>query len=705
MTLSVHTFETNPTAADQVFAFSEELGEGRKMFFIARFHPDTHAASQIADEIFGAVYEACNRSQMSEMYDQFEDGLKGANAVAQKHKPHFPMVPEMVVALFDFNQLYLTQSGEAESYLIRNGNISQISEAAEPSQDLFVNILSGQVSIGDIVLLSTHRLLRSLTTQQLSDIFLRQSFDEAVKIFRHDLSLASEVPTIVSAIGVGVQTQAQKSGWFAAPWKKKDTGVSQLVPATSSNTAPPAANPPSADLPPAMAPPSPATSTSDYQSPPAPAPRTAAPAPAARPSAVNALGQRAGATLGAVGGAAGSVAGRALSGAKGALSKVGGTVGGAVGPQLAQVKKAPKELLYGIGGILLTLVVVLAGRAVLNYESEDEKVLKEQISIAQEAVNAAKKQQQMGEQAEASLRLGQAQEAVQKVLSSRANEDYRTQAQTILTQIQEQQQIVENAEKAEPIISSDLGLKVNDLDALGMLELNNSLYVYDTSSVHKTIRDIVEKGPTIAPNETIVTGLTDVKNDKLIFLTDSPRLIEYKNGVNTPMQTSDETWRNGVDIGLYGSFVYVLDPVENQIWKYRRQRDNYSSASAYNLESAADLSRAVSLAIDGSIYVLSDDGSITKLYQGNEVPFEFKDLPSTPMEGRNLQMYTDYNVNFIYVLDPDNSRLLVFTKGEKFATYKKQIFYNLDDVRDFVIDTDAQKAFVTTKDKIYEFPL
>ena len=68
---------------------------------------------------------------------------------------------------------------------------------------MFLNILSGQVAINDTILLCTSRILRFLTTNQLSDIFSRQSFDESVSLFRHELTVAAEEDILVTAIGIG----------------------------------------------------------------------------------------------------------------------------------------------------------------------------------------------------------------------------------------------------------------------------------------------------------------------------------------------------------------------------------------------------------------------------------------------------------------------------------------------------------------------
>ena len=254
-----------------------------------------------------------------------------------------------------------------------------------------------------------------------------------------------------------------------------------------------------------------------------------------------------------------------------------------------------------------------------------------------------------------------------------------------------------------PTLVTDLSVKNDNLEAQKLLDLRGNLYVNDDKKVYKTIRNIVEKGVPLSEKETVVAAAARADQNTLLYLTASPRLIEYREGVITSMSTADDTWKQGIDIQTYGRYAYVLDPVENQIWKYERRRSNYSAAAAYN--NGADLSRSISFSIDGAIYILSDDGQIKKLFRGTQVDYDFRDLPSREFMGKNLKLYTSANLEFLYILDPDNQRVLVFVKGDRYATYKKQIMYDLPDARDFIVDDSGQKVHLLTKDKIYTFSL
>jgi len=669
MSFSVHTFETHPEKSDGLaFAYHENIGEGQDVFFRGKFPEGTIDATAVAESIFGAIVDSLKIIRKGDSYDRFEDALKSANLEFKKNIAKIPAMPDIVVAYFDFNNLYLSQSGKAEAYLLRNGSISQISEVPDSDNELFLNILSGQVAVDDIILISNNRLLHSITTTQLIDIFSRD-FKEAVANLRHELQMKSEEDLIVTVIGVG---------------KKEDLGAAGFLSRMVSKMSSPkildkvhAPKPVEIEDEPELAEEKFVESNEDIAE--KDTPQLLDDENFAESS--EKLSEKM------------EIPKINLD----SFKKLGGKF-----PELAKKLPPKKSLMKIAGAILGLLILFIGGKYILGYESEDTKILRENLAIARESIQQADVFLTQGDRKSASDLLEKAQTSLQKVLNSKSS--FRSDAQFMLADIQEKQLQVENAHKVQAQVLSDLATKNDNITATGLLKLRENLFAYDSHYVYKTIRNIVEKGVSISDKESIVAAAVREPQNTLVLLTDIPRIIEYKNGVISPMSTQDETWKHGLDVETYGSrFVYILDPVENQIWKYERRKNNYSGAIAYN--QGADLSRAISFTIDGAVYILSDDGTIQKLFRGEKQSFAFRELPSVPMNGKNLKIYTSPDLDYLYILDPQNERVLIFTKGEKFATYKKQVLYGVPDVVDFVVDDSGQKVNVITKDKIYEFSL
>lgn len=659
MSFSVHTFETNPKG-NLGFAFHHHLAEGQDLYFLAKFAPEVSNTEVLAESIFGAVVDYFDESKTKDAYPRFEEGLKMANNAAEKAAQDLGEKADILIVFFDFHHLYLSQAGNSEAYLMRNATVSQISEFPEKGDSLFLNILSGQVAIEDIIILSSHRVLRTMTSNQLVDTFNRPNFGEAVSVFRHELSGKSEEDILITVIGVGKKDSISAAGFLSKVIAKKDELLNRDEEPLKIKTPPVRTLAPEPSNEMAEAREEAKTLGEDYQEKP--------PVPSRIPSSL--------------------------------MDKI---------PQMPKVNiknlfkgvRIPKNALIIMGSVALLFLVILIVKSI-NLESEEEGVIREKLSIARENLQQADAFLLEGDKDKAKKNLSIAEKAAQYILKSKSQYS-RSDAQFILADIQKKQLRVENAHTTAPKLVADLGVKNDNLESIGVLELRGNLYVHDSKKVHKTIRNVVEKGLTVSEKSTLLAATTRKDQNLLLFLTNDPQIIEYKDGILTPMRTNDENWKKGIDIKTYGRFMYVLDPSENQIWKYERKRANYSGAIAYN--DGTDLSRSVSFAIDGAIYIIADDGSLQKIFRSQKQNYEFRELPSVPMEGKNLKIYTTPDQDYLYVLDPDNERLLIFAKGDKFATYKKQIIFDIPNVRDFIVNDAGQKVNILTSDKIYEFAL
>ena len=695
MAFSVHTFETKPNDANLGFSFHERISEGRELFFLCKFPEDSKDPQSIAEAIFGVALHVFETSKIKDSYDRFEEALKAANMEARKFAAHIPGDLDVVMAFFDFNNLYLSQSGEAEVYLLRDGNISQISETPEDGADLFLNILNGQVAVEDSIILTTHRILRFVTTNKLVDLFSRTAFSEGVALLRQELSTATDEDFLVTVIGIGKNEEIASAGFLSRilPGKQneKQNNVQNVSDKNIDDTNDPDLSPPEIEISTPLAvnknvateivleaETTDAEKENDYE----------ILDDEKKPSALS-LEQEP------------DLSQELPSEHSYNSSRFSNFFSRFSLPSIF-ADKYSKNLVMSAGFVFVVLAFWVGVKIISNYESEEEMAMRGQLSIAKEALQQADTFLLQGDRGQAGEFLRKSQVVAQDILKS-DSKSFRSDAQFLLAAVEEKQLQVENARKITPNILADLSMKNQSVEALGILELKGSLFAFDSKKIYKTIRNIVEKGLTVSEKESIVTASAREDQGTITMLSSTPRIIEYRDGVISPMNTADETWKNGIDIATYGKYVYFLDPVENQIWKYERLRDKYRGAIAYN--KGSDLSRAVSMTIDGSIYILSDDGTIQKLFRGEKEKYSFRDLPSLPFQGADLKIFTRQELDFIYILDSKNSRVLVFVKGDQFATYKKQVIFDVPDAIDFTVDEAGQRVNIVTKDKIYEFSL
>ena len=650
MSFSVHTFEINPKEGQKLgFSFHEEVSEGQTIYFVAKLTEDEPNPQLCAESIFGVIVDSFKKSKISNAYDRFEEALKNANSESKK----FNLTnAEILVAFFDFQNLYLSVTNDSEAYLIRGSNVSQITETTDSTENLFLNILSGQVSVDDTIILSTSRILRVLTSNQISNIFVRQNFEESVSIFKHELTTHCEENLLISIVGIGKKQVSASAGFLSKMVNKISTAKPK------SSVVEPEENISKTETIPEK------KTTNDLES---------------EKDLDNNLE---------------NPATRSSSPIENIKNKIS---------FLQNINfKNQKNIVVVAGAIFAILCVTILIKIIINFESQENQELREKLESAREALYQADTLLLEGERIKSGEFITKAEKLAQEIFNSKSRK-FRSNAAYLLNDIEEKKLQIENARKISPKLIADLSIKNENLESMGLINLHGNLFIYDLKNIYKTVRNIVEKGLPILEKGNILAGSTREDQNTLLFLSDTPQIIEYKEGIITPMNTEDETWKKGIDIKTYGRYTYVLAPVENQIWKYERKRAKYSAAIPYN--KGADLSRAVSFCIDGAIYILSDDGSLQKIFRGESQDYAFRNNPSVPFTGKNLKLYTSRELDFLYVLDPENSRVLIFEKGDRFATYKKQIIFDTEQVRDFKIDKSGQKINILTKDKIFEFSL
>ena len=123
-----------------------------------------------------------------------EQALKEVNIIVnnlkEKRKKSFGKI-NAILAVFSGQELHLTQAGDAEAYLIRNNKFSMISEGlGSKSNDLFVNIATGELMSDDKLIFASGRLLRLATHSQIVQLF-SDGVAEAVEAIR-ELTMGDE---------------------------------------------------------------------------------------------------------------------------------------------------------------------------------------------------------------------------------------------------------------------------------------------------------------------------------------------------------------------------------------------------------------------------------------------------------------------------------------------------------------------------------
>lgn len=167
---------------------------------------------------------------------------------------------------------------------------------------------------------------------------------------------------------------------------------------------------------------------------------------------------------------------------------------------------------------------------------------------------------------------------------------------------------------------------------------------------------------------------------------DSKKIIDLANGNDY----------SGIDTFLGN--LYLLNIKDKNIEKY--PPTGYKK-SAYFQDGTSIPGSPISMSIDGSVWILQNDGKIKKYTKGREEPFEIKKL-SKPISS-NAILYTDSDFNNIYILDKTYQAIIVINKN---GEYQNQYgLKNLENIVAFAVDEKAGKIYAASASIIYSFGL
>ena len=110
---------------------------------------------------------------------------------------------------------------------------------------------------------------------------------------------------------------------------------------------------------------------------------------------------------------------------------------------------------------------------------------------------------------------------------------------------------------------------------------------------------------------------------------------------------------------------------------------------------------AVSMAIDGNIWILTRENKIQRYFGGN---YQEVLRPSLfPFLKQAVSMHTTTNLPYLYLLDPSERRLVLLSKfGDVIAQYTSSAFDNL---LAFAISQDGSTAYLLNGNKVYQLTL
>jgi hypothetical protein len=190
------------------------------------------------------------------------------------------------------------------------------------------------------------------------------------------------------------------------------------------------------------------------------------------------------------------------------------------------------------------------------------------------------------------------------------------------------------------------------------------------------------------------------QDDQALFLSAKGGIIIDDKNAATEINNAFAPAENEiVSIASYNSRLYLLSASQNNILRFVR---DFSSSESWIKENL-DVKNAVSLDIDGYVYVLKNNGEIIRLLSGYANEFKMSAISPAFSNPTKIKLTGDSEKGLIYILEPAQNRLVVFDKTGKFLQqYKLPTLANL---KDFAVLEKDKKILLLNDAAIYEITM
>lgn len=643
------------------------LGEekGDRVFILIHSEGKAAGTDNLREECLSVLTHAVLEGE-GDGYDKLESALKELNGLLKGFLLSEAVrdVHAIVGLLETSGVLHLSHVGRAEAYVVRDGQAIQITEYSSGKPPAaFMHIVSGPVQDRDHFIISTTRLLRSMTPAQLAQT-VQQSGEGTLQRILSTLTSEKETACILHIAVLG-----------GGPTEERTTAQRPMARMRSRER-----------------------------------------------SKGSALFSAASGLVGKINwsGLADKIR-RKNSG--GRIRNASASVGDAIRQFLKDLydpdRKRRAHLLLLAGSAALFLIIWMLVQLTLSSQrSQTKGELADLVKQINTDISTAETRQLAGDTDSANAILQRAEERARQVMTNESGL-YRSDALELLERINTKREEMNRVIRVTPPrIMANLSAKKTDILAQGFIGLGNGEFlVYDRQDLYSVSLNTVENADRLGSEELILDGENFPRFQSRVFMTTGNSVIELINGQPTTMKTEDAAgWIMGADIKTYLRYLYVLSPERKQIYKYERLASKYGPPAEYNVN--GDLTGALDMAITGPVYVLRDtsvsggqtgEREVVKLLRGEKQTFNIRNLPPGALNGVTKVFKSSSTGNF-YFLNPEEKRVVVTSNDGDLgdSLYLKQYVLDSEQVgllKDLFVDSEDTRLYVLDEKKLYAIDL
>lgn len=161
-------------------------------------------------------------------------------------------------------------------------------------------------------------------------------------------------------------------------------------------------------------------------------------------------------------------------------------------------------------------------------------------------------------------------------------------------------------------------------------------------------------------------------------------------------------------VEMYNGRLYLTDERANQIYRYTPAGAGYDEPADHWFDDQvqSNLAGLVAMNIDSDIWLLSEDGTLLRYRQGQQLPFSLEKSPGLGGLMVDLAMDSNVNSSLLYLADATHDRILVFDKeGRYIEQYVDAENIALVGLRGLFLDRVTDTLYILTRSSLYVHPL
>lgn len=241
----------------------------------------------------------------------------------------------------------------------------------------------------------------------------------------------------------------------------------------------------------------------------------------------------------------------------------------------------------------------------------------------------------------------------------------------------------------------DLSLQTSGFDGKNMVSSGEDIFVFDENNKNILKVGIKNKNTKIAANKENIDGTISIGSyEDRLFLNRSDGIYEVDL---ISKKVIERDWNDTNLIYFYAGNSYLIDKDDNEIYRFAGSNKSFGSKSGWLAPGIEmDFSKIIDMTIDGSIWLLSSTGKVTKLTNGNPQAISLNGIPD-PLSNP-IAIYTNEDNKNVYILEKDKGRVVVIDKTGEF-----KLQYSSDEIKnakDLVVSEEEKKIILLTGSKL-----